>query len=120
MSLTTHKMWGELVPFIKLEQAVDSRNPRFRIEVNRLPPDLESRALATTMPCVKCSADIHPIRARKGANLRRSTQPVHLYFAAACSMEDNIGCSRGKEARAEYGAVIAAVQKYKSEQELLP
>lgn len=112
MSFTLHPLFPKLRPFMHAEHArPDTRNSRVRIEVSHLPSGLLAEALKALSPCVACGTPMHPIRARRGPNLRRDSPPVHLYFAAACPLDVNVGCSRGTAARDEYERVKYALEE---------
>ncbi len=114
MSFINHPLWPELKPYLRVEKAAkDTKKSRVRIEVLPLPPELRKKALAAWSPCVACAAEMHPIRARKGPNKRKPRPPVHLYFAAACPLNEDFGCSRGAAARDEYNAIAKALKKGK-------
>lgn len=110
MSITTHALWPMLRQYFTVELTTrESARPRVRIELKKLPPELSVVALTMWMPCVCCSAPIHPIRARHGKNLRSETKGQNFFFAATCPLEVCLPCSRGMAARAEYLAIQAAL-----------
>ncbi len=94
--------WAEVKPYLRLElyaRDTKAKDPRIRIEMHKMPPELWARALAFTMPCVCCDAVIHPFRERHD---RASSRQQHIYYAPSCPLTENIGCSRGEDARDEY------------------
>ncbi len=101
MSIVFHPLWPKLHRYFRVEvydKDGGHRQPRIRIELTKMPEKLREKALALQMPCVACGQPMHPIRARgDGA----------LYYAAACPLDVNIGCSRGKAAKLEYNRIRA-------------
>lgn len=112
MSLTNHPIWNEIAPHIKIEiYAPDGghSNPRFRLEFKKsVTQEQKKKWVAITMPCVKCGATIHPIRERKQGG--RAPDIGHIYIAPCCSLQMNVGCSRGVDAHAEYLKIRSAVE----------
>lgn len=111
MSLLDHENWKDVRGWLNI-QVYDRdgghKNPRIRIELaDSAPLEIKRIALAITMPCVNCGSTIRPFRARhppkRGEEVAR-----HVYFAAACPLEINVGCSRGAAARDEYLAIRKA------------
>ncbi len=115
MSATLQPWFAELKPYIRLEEYDrdgSARKPRIRIEISScIPETLHPWILGLKMPCPACGDTISPVRARQAPNKRSKTQGQHLYFAATCGLDAKVGCSRGKAARDEYQAVIAAVRR---------
>lgn len=111
-SLVSSPMFAELAPYIRIETyARDGghQHPRKRIELAaHAPPQVVASALALQMPCVACGSIMHPFRQRSAASKR--SHHAHVYFAAACPLDVNVGCSRGHEARDEYLRVVEAVR----------
>lgn len=84
------------------------RHPRYRIEFRKMPIAVALVAVQLWNPCVACDRLIHPIRARKTRSKDpRQMKTRHLYYAAACPLSINMGCSRGTKAEAEYKLVVA-------------
>jgi hypothetical protein len=114
MSLLDCSLWTALAPYIDVEtydRDGSARDPRFRLEFQRMPALLTAAALAVTVPCAECGRPMHPIRARQGPGNKRSEHVgQHLYLAAACPLEVNVGCSRGTGARLEYRRIRRAVE----------
>lgn len=109
MSLVDSKIFPLVRPYLRVEVYTrdgGAANPRVRIEVRGAPPVVVACLLAHTEPCVACGAKMHPFRARK-APAKRGTA-TGLYFAAACPLSCNIGCSRGEAAKLEYLAIRSA------------
>lgn len=107
-SILRHPAWTRIRPCFRLE--VYGRDggpvrPRVRIEVHPRGDVTLSELLEVRMPCVACGRAIAPIRARRPPGDKRGSKQHHLYFAAACPLEINVGCSRGAEAREEYSAI---------------
>lgn len=107
MSILDHPIWPVLEPYIN--DQVYGRDggpdhPRHRFDVH--PPTdgvLLRRFLATTMPCVTCGTEIHPIRSRaKGRG--------QLYYAATCPLDVTYGCARSRAARTEYARLKLALE----------
>lgn len=103
MSITNHKIWPELLPFVRIEKygrEGSGSKPRIRIEFKPMPPKLRARARLIKMPCVRCKRSIYPVRARAAKSERGN--PGHIYYAPTCQLKDNVGCSRSAAARDEY------------------
>ncbi len=110
MSVLSHPLWPTLRPYIRIERyAPDGghRHPRIRIEVLSMPPSVERTMTKATMPCVACGASIHFVRTRRPS--KRGSAVGHHYFAPTCPLEDNVACSRGAEAHAEYERIRAVM-----------
>lgn len=108
--ITATSLWSEVAPYFEIElydRDGSARRPRARIEVRHMPEPLRSRALRFQMPCVACGRSMRPFRCRLRPNKRSDTHGI--YYAAACDLKTNIGCSRGNEARDEYRRVRAAL-----------
>lgn len=114
MSFINHEMWPVLRPFFKVEiytRDGGAGNPRVRIELKKLPEPLVFVALKVKTDCVTCGKQIHPIRQRRPpGNKRSDVVGTHMYFAAACPLSENIGCSRGTAARDEYLRMRSEIQ----------
>lgn len=107
MSFTLHRLWPDVRPYIKIEKYTregGTKNARIRIELKgSTPTSVKARALRTTMPCVACGKKIHPFRKRSAPSKR--SESGHVYYAATCPLDINLGCSRGKAAREEYNHI---------------
>ena len=121
--LVGSEIWEEARPWIQLQRYLregGSDNPRIRIEVsNDAPFALLRRLVATEMPCVACGEAMHPFRSRKPKGDKRGGTPQHLYYAAACPLKVNIGCSRGRAASDEYEHIVSSLKLQRSD-ELFP
>lgn len=99
-----------LKPYIEIEiydRDGGHVHPRRRIELSkRAPSEVVALALAFETPCAACGEPIHCWRARAGGK-RGGT--AHLYFAAACPLSVNVGCSRGYAASSAYASLCDAV-----------
>jgi len=96
ITIRHHPLWPELRLYFRLEiydRDGGHKHPRYRIEVRDLPPELAGIAIGIYADCVACGRMIHPIRERKGAG---------MYYAPTCPLDVDVGCARGKAARAEY------------------
>lgn len=105
-------LFNAVAPHIRIEiYARDGGhlNPRKRIELDagNLSSELRRRVLAFTMPCVACGRTINPFRVRAATSKRGGSN--HVYFAAACPLHVEVGCSRGLAARNEYIQVSNAI-----------
>jgi hypothetical protein len=109
MGLVQSSFWERIGPFVVVERVAGDKvggRSRVRIELSsRTPPDLVREALAFTMPCVACGKDIFPFRKRNADSKRSQHTKDNIYFAAACPLRVNVGCSRSAEARTEYESV---------------
>ena len=102
MSLLNYKFFTTIRRWMFGEEAADTTNPRYRIEVRRLPADIFKQAVAFEMVCVGHEERgekilIHPFRARD--------ERGGVYFRSTCS----INCRNGGAARREYKRIIAAL-----------
>lgn len=109
MSIVDHPQWAYIRPHVKIEiygRDGGPHNPRHRIEIT--PPDATTayHLMQITMPCVACGRTMHPIRERSVTGGGRG----HLYYAAACPLDENVGCSRGQDAHDEYLRVKQAIE----------
>jgi hypothetical protein len=112
-SIVESKLWPELREYIQIQlydRDGSTVDPRVRIEFLPMPPELQRRALALRVKCCRCGSPIFPVRRRGEAQRGQSAQ--HLYFAAACPLDVNVGCSRGNDAREEYKRVRAEAEKH--------
>jgi hypothetical protein len=91
----------DIEPYRK-EKLANQLKERVRIEVLKMPPDIERQAICFTMPCVHCGAAIHPFRRRLQGE--RGTTG-NMYYTPTCHLTVNIGCSRGKAAKEEVAAI---------------
>lgn len=111
--LVDHGHWPQVLPFVVVEDCSHEDGSRFRLELKSLTPGLASIALAMTVRCVACGADIHPIRSRKAPKNKRSETVGHgLYVAVACPLAQSIGCSRGRCASDEYQRLRRLVEEF--------
>lgn len=112
--LTGSAFWNEIMPWVRIEvydRDGSARQPRVRIELDRKTPlELERKALAYTAPCCRCGALINPFRSRSADSKRSDQRRGDVYYAPACPLQENIGCSRGKEARDEYTRIKRALR----------
>jgi hypothetical protein len=108
VSLLEDPLFPTLEPYIEVtiyDRDGGHANPRVRIELSdQTPPEIQSLALAMQKPCVACYRDIHPFRARNEAK-PGGRAASGIYYAATCTLDANIGCSRGDRARDEYKAI---------------
>ena len=98
-------------PFIVIEDYSRDgghENPRHRIEL-RAPLEVQDQAVDFMTGCAACGTPIRPFRQRNGVNLR-GPSTGGVYFASACDLQTNIGCSRTQAAADEYLRIIAAVR----------
>lgn len=110
-SIVQHAAWLWLKDYLKIEEyrrEGGSRNPRFRIEVRPMASDLVEKACAVKIRCVACGRPINPIRKRKAESKR--SKAAHLYYAACCPLQVDVGCSRSPAARDEYKRIKAALR----------
>jgi hypothetical protein len=122
-SIIYHPFWPKLRPHIVIEvydRDGSARDPRIRIEVRNLPDKLRPAALAMQVCCAnkKCTRPINPIRARKGP-AKRGGAGTNLYYAAACELDVDKGCSRTNDAKTEYKLVRADVERWQAQQRRL-
>jgi hypothetical protein len=99
MSILLHAIWPLLEPHLVVEEYDRDGghvDPRIRIELRDLPPDLAITAADLIMPCVTCGRRIFPFRQRLGSSW------ADLYYAPTCPLDRNIACSRAAPARDEY------------------
>ncbi len=106
MTILTSPLWPELSRHFHIVHASrgDSAKSRIRIELSPLPQGLYVRAINLTQPCSGCGRPIHPIRSRRAPS-KRGKPVTGAYYAAACPLSVNVGCSRGAAASAEYARV---------------
>jgi hypothetical protein len=105
MALIDHAIWKQISQYVKIipDAATKKSKKRLRIEFSRdMPQHLITAALAVTVPCVSCGKDIHPVRARVPPKTRGSGVAQGLYYAPCCPLKENLGCSRGDAASADY------------------
>lgn len=116
MSLLDHPLWMTILPYFVIEtydRDGSARDPRVRLELDRMPLGLTADALKIMIPCCACARPMHPIRQRKppGAKKRTEARGQCLYVAVACELAAGYGCSRGGKARDEYVRIKLAVRR---------
>jgi hypothetical protein len=102
MVLREHPAWKWIKRKLVVEPVNDTCNPRVRIEAREDCTDMERAIMLNLVgvTCVACGSSIQPIRSRSAGG---------MYFAAACPLEVNVACSRGRTARDEYEAMRTAI-----------
>jgi len=119
MSIRNHPDWKDILPHIRIEyydRDGGHSHPRNRIEIkSRTPHQTKLKLLAVECPCVACGRMIFPIRRRSRGG--RVASLGHLYFACACDLDTNKGCSRGRAAQVEYDKIVEAVEDYEATQQ---
>lgn len=106
MSVLEQSYWPQIRPYMRMEVYTrDGGRAHARVRFELDPPTtaLGKAWAALTMPCVACYRTIQPFRARRGQFKRGSAK--HMFYACTCSLDVNVGCSRGNEARDEYQRV---------------
>lgn len=114
MSILAHPSWWIVREFLRVEPYI-GRESGLRLEI-KAPVDFVPDLLNITTPCVRCGEDMHPIRMRvatsaKGTRVEERGASGCLYFAAACPVDVNPGCCRGKQVRVEIERIAAELQK---------
>jgi hypothetical protein len=99
VSVIEQSFFATFAPYFKIEPYKPD-NHRHRIEMRKMPPEVQAAAVAVTMPCVACGRQVHPFRARDDGD---------VYFAATCPLDVNTACARGRAARDEYKRVVVAI-----------
>ena len=106
VSALTHKNWKHIKPWMQVQyygkETRTNKVPRFRLELSGETPDkIKKMALAVRATCIACGHPIRPFRARANAK-RGQSVAQHIYLAATCPLNVNLGCSRSGEARLIY------------------
>jgi hypothetical protein len=106
LTILTHPDWPRLRAHLRLETYSRDTNSRGeqrrRIEVVAPQnPATREWLLDVLAPCVRCGLPMHPIRSRRSTG---------FYYAAACPLDKNVGCSRSGEASDEYRRIVADLE----------
>lgn len=99
MSILVHPLWPLLEPYLVVEHYDKDgghEDPRIRIELRDLPPELAITAADLITRCVTCGKKIFPFRQRVGSPWSA------LYYAPTCPLERELACARSAPARQEY------------------
>ena len=114
VTILQHPLWPELLPYMLPQQKGD--DGKTRLEVLAMPDALTRMAVLLEVKCPACGLPMHPIRARAEAQ-RGEHLAQNLYYAAACSLRDDVACSRSAAAHDEYLRVVDAVRGKKLDDE---
>lgn len=98
-SIIFHPQWEHLKGYlhvVEYDKDGGHKEPRIRIDFLGLPERFARHLVLIEMLCVSCQRPIHPLRRRLGDDWDR------LYYAPACALEKNLGCSRSRAAELEY------------------
>jgi hypothetical protein len=108
--------FAEFVPYLRTSWAHDTRQGKHaRLELLPSTPwVLQAKALQFTGSCAKCGRRINPFRSR-AAERQRGRGGQGVYLATSCRLNDNIGCSRGREAAIAYDAIERLIADYQRE-----
>lgn len=113
-SVMAHPSWQtKILPCLRVERyrREGKGRGRPRIEVKAgLTSSMYTYLANITVACPRCGNEIHPFRFRKKGGGRVDTN--HMYYATACELKDDVGCSRSHQASDEFEAVADAVEVY--------
>lgn len=98
-SIIYHPVWKDLEAYlhvVEYDKDGGHKEPRIRIDFLGMTERWSRHLVLIEMLCVSCQRPIHPLRRREGDGWDR------LYYACACPLEKNKGCSRSRAAALEY------------------
>jgi len=112
LSITTHRIWQDVVPFIRVNMRYN--NGKYgpvcdAVYVNGAPDWLVAKLIAVRMPCVRCRSVISPFRARTKDSDDNREHPHYIYLSSTCQMAEpgREGCCRSKASSQEKQAILA-------------
>lgn len=111
MSVTKHRLWPELRPYVLAYTYRSHDGTRFtsRFDMRRLrhaSDDLLKKLRTMSMQCVRCGREISPIRVRVKPGEDCRIKKSGFYLSSTCSIDVDSGCSRSRAATAEASTII--------------